>query len=367
MKITRLRAFQLPLLLKEGSYSWGTQSYAAFDSTVVLVDTDEGLTGAGEICALGPAYMPSFAEGAAAGIGVMAPGLMGVDPTAVDVVNHRMAELLKGHPYAKSAVDMACWDLLGKATGRPVYQLLGGSFSERVRLFRVISRDAPQAMVERLIEYREEGFVQFQMKVGDDAQLDIERMRAVAAQKLETETIAADANTSWRQHEGMRVVAAVDDLPLYLEQPCATLEECLVLRKASSRPFILDEVIDSKRALLTAAAAGAMDVINLKISRFGGLTGARQARDLAVELGITMTIEDTWGGEIATAAIAHLARSTPPGFHFQSSAFHDYNTTVIADGGPRVADGHMTIEDDPGLGVTPDLAILGDPIIDISA
>lgn len=127
-----------------------------------------------------------------------------------------------------------------------MYQLLGGSFSDRVRLFRVISRDEPEAMVERLLEYREEGFVQYQMKVGDNVAVDIERMHAVAGQKLDTETIAADAHTGWRQHEGMRAVAAIDELPIYLEQPCATFDECLVLRRASSRPFILDEIIDSK-------------------------------------------------------------------------------------------------------------------------
>ena len=80
-----------------------------------------------------------------------------------------------------------------------------------------------------------------------------------------------------------------------------------------------------------------------------------------------MTIEDTWGGEIATAAIAHLAASTPDGFHFQSSAFHDYHTRAIADGGPVVAGGHMSVPDVPGLGVTPRWDVLGPPLFAISA
>ena len=109
-----------------------------------------------------------------------------------------------------------------------------------------------------------------------------------------------------------------------------------------------------------------MDVINLKISRFGGLSGARRARDLCVDLGIVMTIEDTWGGEIATAAIAHLAASTPPGFHFQSSAFHDYHTRAIATGGPEVGEGTMTVPESPGLGVTPLWDVLGEPLYTIT-
>ena len=78
-----------------------------------------------------------------------------------------------------------------------------------------------------------------------------------------------------------------------------------------------------------------------------------------------MTIEDSWGGEIATSAIAHLAQSTPSDFHFQSSAFHEYHTIAIADGGPSMGDGFMWMEEKPGLGVEPDFDVLGDPVFRI--
>ena len=109
-----------------------------------------------------------------------------------------------------------------------------------------------------------------------------------------------------------------------------------------------------------------MDLINLKINRFGGLTRSRLVRDLCVQLGIAMTIEDSWGGEIATAAIAHLAQSTPAEFHFQSSAFHDYHPNCIASGGPRVDGGVMYASDAPGLGVEPDMTVLGEPVAVVS-
>jgi L-alanine-DL-glutamate epimerase-like enolase superfamily enzyme len=85
-----------------------------------------------------------------------------------------------------------------------------------------------------------------------------------------------------------------------------------------------------------------------------------------MQLGIIMTIEDTWGGEIADAAIAHLAHSTPRNFHFQSSAFHEYATHPIASGGPVIKDGFMTMSSAPGLGVEPDWDLLGDPIASIT-
>ncbi len=367
MKITSISAYATSLELKEGAYSWGTQSFPSFDSTVVVIDTDEGLQGFGEICPLGPGYMPSFAEGARAGMQAIAPELIGLDPREVDVVASRMDAALKGHPYAKSGLDIAVWDLASKAAGVPVSTLLGGRHRDQVKLFRVISRDSPEAMVERLLEYRAEGFVQYQMKVGERLDIDLDRMNAVTDAIVDTETLAADANTGWRQHEAMRVAAAMADRPLYIEQPCLTYEECLAVRPHLMRPLILDEVMDSRHAIRRGAHDGAMDIINLKISRFAGLSGARRARDLCVDLGIAMTIEDTWGGEIATAAIAHLAASTPDGFHFQSSAFHDYHSRPIATGGPVVADGHMSVSTEPGLGVEPLWDSLGAPLFAVTS
>ena len=362
MKITSIAIHQVDLPLKEGAYSWSTQTFAAFDSTVLIIQTDSGLTGVGEVCPLGPSYLPAYAEGARVGLAQIARGLIGEDPLQIGRINQRMDELLKGHPYVKSAIDMACWDLLGKATEQPVYNLLGGLLQDKVTLFKVISRQDPTAMAGKLADYQQQGFRQFQMKVGAGANQDIERILAVSEVLQAGNVLAADANTGWKQHEAIRVVKAVRDIDIYIEQPCLTYEECLAVRRHTDHPIILDECIDDLRVLMRGYQDSAMDVINLKISRVGGLTRARQFRDLCVTLGITMTIEDTWGGEIATAAIAHLAHSTPEGFHFQSSAFHEYHSLEIAAGGPTIEDGYMVASSAPGLGVAPDMAVLGKPV-----
>ena len=368
MKITRISAYQVDLPMKEGSYSWSTQSFSSFDSTVVAIETDEGIAGFGETCPLGPSYLAAYPEGARTGIATIAHDLIGEDPTQLDRINDRLDLLLKGHPYVKSAIDMACWDILGKVTGLPVYTLLGGKRQEDVTLFKVISRTDPDVMAERVEEYRELGFRQFQMKVGEDPSKDIERFRKVAAAMKPGEVMDADANTGWRQHDAIRVVDAVRRLPeehdilVYIEQPCLTYEECLTVRQHTDLPMILDECMESLAVLLRGYHDGAMDLINLKINRMGGLTRARQVRDLCISLGIVMTIEDSWGGEIATSAIAHMAQSTPSDFHFQSSAFHQYHTTAIATGGPEVANGRMRAPDAPGLGVEPIVDVLGRPV-----
>ena len=362
MKITRISIHTVDLPLKEGSYSWSTQTFSAFDSTVVVIETDAGLTGVGETCPLGPSYLPAYAEGARTGIAKIARGLLGEDPCQIGKINLRMDELLKGHPYAKSALDMACWDIFGKAVGQPVYNLLGGKLSEKIKLFKVVSRQDPDAMVKKIRAYQDQGFTQFQMKVGAVADVDIERIHRVSAELRSGNVLAADANTGWRQHEAIRVVKAVRDIDVYIEQPCTSYEECLAVRRNTNHPIILDECMEDIRMLLRGYNDGAMDVVNLKINRIGGITKARQFRDLCLAMGITMTIEDSWGGEIATAAIAHLAHSTPVGYHFQSSAFHEYHDRAIAVGGPLIESGYMTAAPGDGLGVVPDMGVLGDPI-----
>lgn len=368
MKITRIAIHRVELPVAEGTYSWADQAHQAFDSTVVRIDTDQGLTGWGETCPLGSTYLAAFAEGARAGIARLAPSLIGMDPTGTDVVADAMDRNLKGHPYAKSALDMACWDLLGKATGRPVWALLGGRQQASVRLYKVVTRGDPGRMAEDVARYRDQGIAHFQVKVGEDPDTDIERLRRVAAAMRAGEVMDADANCGWRRDEAIRVIGAADPLAaehgirLYIEQPCPSYEECLVVRRLCRHPFILDECMDGLPALLRGYQDGAMDAINLKINRFGGLTRARLIRDLCVALGLPMNIEDSWGGEIATAAIAHLATSTPAEFHFQSAAFHEWGARAIATGAPEIAHGRMVASDRLGLGVDPLPDVLGDPV-----
>jgi len=367
MKITRIAAYRVDLPLVEGSYRWsGGKSVGVFDSTIVRVETDAGVVGHGEACPLGPAYLPAYAEGVRAGIAELGPHLIGADPTQLGRLNRRMDAALKGHPYVKSGIDVACWDITGQVAGLPACTLLGGRYGADFLLYRAISQESPDAMAGKVAGYRSEGYRRFQLKVGGDPDTDIARVKAVAAVLGPGETLIADANTGWLMHEAARVVRGLRDVDVYIEQPCLGYEECLAIRRRTDHPFILDESIDGLDALLRARADGAMDAVNLKISKLGGLTKARQARDLCVSLGIAVTIEDTWGGDIATAAIAHLAHSTPPEFLFTSTDFNSYITVSTADGAPQRRDGRMAASTAPGLGVVPKMDVLGSPKVDVS-
>ena len=175
MKIERVVAYRVELPLYEGTYRWsGGKSVSVFDSTIVAIETDTGLVGYGEVCPLGPFYLPAYAEGVRTGIRELAPHLIGSDPCELLKLNQQMDAALKGHPYVKSGIDIACWDILGKLTGLPVCVLLGGRFGESVRLYRAISQESPEEMARKVAGYRGEGYTRFQLKVGSDSDLDID-------------------------------------------------------------------------------------------------------------------------------------------------------------------------------------------------
>jgi len=335
MKISKITVWQVDLPLHEGDYKWsGGKSVETFDSTIVGVETDEGVTGFGEVCPLGPVYLASYAKGVRVGIEELGPSLLGENPLHLEKLNRLMDQAMKGHPYVKSAIDVACWDILGKVSGLPVSSLLGGAYGEDFVLYRAISQESPEEMAKKIAGYREEGYRRFQLKVGGDSDTDIERIRQASAQLQPGDKLVADANTGWLKHEAMRVVEAVRDIDVYIEQPCLRYEDCLSVRQHTNLPL--------------------------------GLTRAKQARDLCVSLGVAMTLEDTWGGDIVTAAIAHLAHSTPTDFLFTATDFNSYVTQPLADGAPQRVKGRMASSTAPGLGIEPMMDVLGDPEFVIS-
>jgi L-alanine-DL-glutamate epimerase-like enolase superfamily enzyme len=277
-----------------------------------------------------------------------------------------MDRTLGGHSYVKSPLDIACWDIWGRSVETPICTLLGGRRVDAFPLYRAISQQTPAEMADSVARYRNEGYRRFQLKVGGQADTDIARILQVRDVLKPGDVLIADANTGWRPHDAIRVVNAVADEDLYIEQPCPTLEECLVVRERSRLPFVLDEVITGVVPLLRAHGQRAMDAVNIKISRVGGLTRARQLRDLCESLGIVMTIEDSWGGDVTTTAIAHLAGSTRPEFLFTSTDFNSYVDVQLADDAPRRDRGQLAVPMAGGLGIHVDERRLGAPVLRVA-
>jgi L-alanine-DL-glutamate epimerase-like enolase superfamily enzyme len=225
-------------------------------------------------------------------------------------------------------------------------------------LHRIIPLAVPDEMEASLQRYRSEGFRHIQIKLGHEVAEDIDLIRTLSKFKQPDELWIGDINAAWRRDQALRFSQAIEGVDLYLEQPCRGYEECLSVRRRVRHPVKLDEGLNSLADVQRAIRDQAMDAIALKVSKFGGLTPSRIIRDVCVDAGIAMTIEDAWGSGIATAAYAHLAASTPARALLNTTDLHNYNTTQLATGAPEVADGRMTLSDRPGLGVVPDFTML---------
>jgi cis-L-3-hydroxyproline dehydratase len=369
VKITRVDVYGYDLTYTGGSFELSAgRIVESLPSTVVRITTDDGVTGFGETCPLGSAYLPAHAEGARAALRELGPALLGLDPREPAVVGDRMDARLLGHSYAKSAVDVACWDAAGRAAGLPVCALLGGRRQESYPLYAAIGLGSAERMAVEVERLRGEGVRQFQLKLGTAPREDARRVQAVLEALTADELVIADANGAWRAQDAVVAARLLEPLErVYLEQPCPTLEECLYVRRLTTLPLVLDEVITDTTTLLRAFHAQGLDAVNVKISKLGGLTRARQARELCETLGLALTVEDTWGGDIATAAISQLAASTRAGTLFSVSFVNDVVVEHVAGHRPRSERAVGAAPAGPGLGIDVDVELLGEPLFGFAA
>ena len=367
--IDRIDVFGYELTYAHGDYVMSSGRVVnRLPSTLVRVTTRDGAEGFGEVCPLGSTYLPAFGEGARVAIRELAPALIGADATNLADVHRRLDDRLKGHEYAKSALDVACWDAFGRLVGKPVAALLGGVLQRELPLYVAIPLGTPASMAAFVARERSGGIRNFQAKLGAEPAEDAQRVAAILAATGPGDAVIGDANGAWRRQDAIIAARLFEGFERFrLEQPCPTLEECLAVRRLSTLPMVLDEVIVDLPTLVRAAGLDAMDQINLKISRVGGLLPARLMRDVAVRLGIRLMIEDSWGGDVVTAAVAHLAAGTPPEALFAVSFMNDWTTEHIAGYQPRSSLGMGPVPEGPGLGIEVDVAGLGSPLFTVAA
>jgi cis-L-3-hydroxyproline dehydratase len=362
--IERVEVYGYDLSYAHGSYAMSEgRVLDTLPSTIVRVVTVDGTAGFGESCPLGTRYLPAFADGARAALREMAPALVGVDAADLGAVADAMDGALMGHAYAKSPVDIACWDILGRAAGLPLHVLLGGLRNERFPLYVAVPLAPVDEMAAFVSERMAEGVRHFQLKLGADPHDDAARAAEVARLVGDQGLLIADANCGWLLQDAVVAARLLDPLDrVYLEQPCSTLEECVAVRAHTTLPMVLDEIILDVPSLMRAVEAKGLEAFNLKIGRVGGLTSARLMRDLAERLGLRVTLEDSWGGDVTTAAVAHMAASTQPEHLLTVSFMNDWTNEHIAGYQPRSANGTGAAPAGPGLGIEVDLEMLGEPL-----
>lgn len=366
MKIKMCEVYGYTLSYAHGEYIMsGGRTATRQLSTVLRLVTDNEMEGWGEVSTLAGTYLPTFTGGTRAALQELAGGIIGLDPRNISRVWQVMDTQLLGQQSAKSAIDIACWDLLGKSVNLPVAALLGGVLQENFPLYEAVPLGSPAAMVDFVAKRSAAGIRTFQLKVGNNPYEDAERVREVAAAAEPGTTIVADSNGGWTLQNALIAVKAMDGLDVYVEQPCRDQEDCALVKATTALPMVVDESVVHVADLYHAKYRAGAGSVNLKLSRLGGITPLATMRDLAQSLGLSVTIEDTWGGDITTAATAQLAASTRPELMLSTSFFNTWTNEHVARNPPRSANGRGIAPTGPGLGIDVDLAHLGQPLFSV--
>ena len=364
MRIERIRLWQVPLTSRATYYMADGKTADRVETVVLALDTDSGLTGWGEVCPL-PHYLPAYSGGLAPAVAEMAPLIIGADPIGPEALMCQIDAYLQGHPYAKSPIDIALWDLTAQAADLPLHALLGGQRQPTLPLYHSITCVAPDEMARIASEAQGAGIALFQVKLGADGnwETDVERLTKVRETVGHGPLVYGDWNCGATRLEATRVARAVQHLDVMLEQPCSTLADCAAVRASAGLPMKIDELAHDMPTLLESHRLGVLDAVALKLSKFGGLSRLRAARDLCQHLGVSMCIECTWGSDIVTAAALHLAAATDPRHLLNTCDLSGYVAPRLAPDAPTRRNGRIAPPEGAGLGVAPDIDLLGEPDI----
>lgn len=363
MKITKISLYQKALPYCRGSLAIGDLSensnkqFNTFTTSVVIIETDEGLYGVGESCPWVASNVNELEV-----YNRLASCLLGADPLKIQEIGKNMDEVVLGNTFAKSAIDMACWDIKGKKNNLPLYELLGGKLTDGAPLYRCVMEQEHDRIKVEMEQYRRSGYKYFKLRVGINPHRDIELIKFAADLIEPGEFLYADANCRWTLLEALAVVQAIEGYGIMIEQPCLSYEDCINVRRNSRLEMKLDELVTDLTMAKKIAKDRAADVVCIKMSRVGGLSKALEIRDFFINKGIKVVTECMMGGEIVSAAVSHFSASTSPKYLFNTGDLHSYVTASTGTKSPPTSNGRIYCNNTPGLGVEPDLISIGSPI-----
>ena len=255
MRIESIKVYQVLLPVKGGAYRMASSTVQDLDSTLVEVTTEDGLSGWGETCPVGPVYQPQHALGARAAIAEIAPGLVGEDTTSMRRLATRMDERLNGHNYAKAALDIALLDLAGQRLGVPISTLLGGALTDRVPSYYSTIVGAPDETARIAADKVKAGYPRLQIKIGRDLEQDVATVHKVWEAVGFKARIAVDANRGLTAAAALHIDRLCQAIPFVFEQPCNTMEEVASLKGRVTHPVYLDENTEDLNAVLRAVSS----------------------------------------------------------------------------------------------------------------
>jgi L-alanine-DL-glutamate epimerase-like enolase superfamily enzyme len=353
VRITELAATPVAVpYVREERWAYGVRRGVV--SVLVQVHTDEGVTGLGEA----PAY-PS-ADIVQAVLRSLEPLVVGEDPMAIEHLVNRIDIVgtwhhVKATSPAIAAVEMACWDILGTVCGQPVSALMGGRVRERAETICYLGLDTAEAMSKAAAEAVAHGHRTLYFKVGsDDADLDVERVRAVRDGAGPGPRIRVDANESWSSAATIAMVRRMQAYDLeFVEQPVSgrNLAEMAYVRGRIDVPLLANEASWTRHDQLAVITAGAADALSVDNQMDGGLLNLKRGAGLCEAAGLPVVKHSLGELGVATAAALHVICSTP-NFLYANQAYTTLLTDDVLDGDPLdPRDGTLAVPTGPGLGV----------------
>lgn len=364
MKIAQIHVFKKDLPVKDGPYTMAGQEVFDLDTTIVQLISDTGISGWGEVCPLGSLYAPVSAGTVRAALAEIAPLLIGVE-IAPGIITRAIDGAVNGQNYARAAIDIAVWDVIGKSLGQPVASLLGGALRTRMPSYYATGIGDPDDIAALAKEKVREGYPRIQIKAGGrEIAQDIATLRKVWEGIGTTARLAVDCNRGLNQKDALRLSRECQDIPFVLEQPCNTIEEIAAIRPLVHHPLFLDESIIDLNTSIRVIGEGLVDGFGMKISRLGGLSNFATFRDICAARGLPHTVDDSWGGNIIAAACAHMGATVPEKTLEGVWLATPYQTDHYGPDAPiLIENGHVTLPEGPGLGINPDADQFGPPII----
>ena len=365
MRITEIHVYQRDLPVVGQPYRMSRSAVTSLDTTIVEIVVEGGIVGYGETCPVGPVYQPQHALGARAALAEMGQHLIGENSLQIENVHRTMEKCLNGSAYAKAAINIALWDIAGKAYGARVCDLLGGATRERVPSYYAVSVTEPDEAARIAAEKQKEGFPRLQIKVGGrPLEEDIATIRKVAEVLRADVRLAVDGNRALPTRDALTLSRLCSGQTFVLEQPCDTLEEIAAIRPLLQHPMYLDESTESLSTILRVVGEGIADGFGLKVTRLGGLSAMRTIRDICRSRNMPHTCDDSWGGDIIAAACVHIGATVEPQLCegvWVAAPYIDGH--YDPENGIAIRDGWLDVPKGPGLGVVLDKAALGKPVL----
>lgn len=358
MKITSIESVIVKVPIRH-SIMLGVGGLDYVENVLVWVKTDDGVSGVGEC-----SPWPCFAETSGACKVIidqyLAPLLIGKDPTNIEALVSEMDAQVKGYPCAKTGVEIALWDHLGRELKEPLYKLLGGKCRDKIGVSFSVSGQKLPDDVDEVKWLLDQGIRKFKIKTGVlPLDKEVERLSAISKVLTPDAQLRIDFNQGLMRDEAMKACRVLEQFnPVYMEQPVPQwdIDSMAMIANNIDTPISADESVFSIQDALRVVKAGACDIVSIKLAKHGGISKAKKIAAICEAAGVNCYAGAMWESGIGIAASMHVTASTPNIIY--GSDYYIPKFLMIDDLVKEplpLEDGYFYVPEGPGIGVEVDM------------